>query len=519
MMNRSRTFRPPGSQNWPVTLEARFSRDLCSISRSLFAQSGTSAVTHQEENVPKTVGISKRQARALLAAVALAAVAVALVPTDSRAAGWSQPKVVSPAQEKLEFPQAAVGPRGYSVITWSGPQQFIPVGSGVGLEPPPNRARITVAVKAPGKRDFGKLRKFGAPGARGANIGIARNGQTVLTWAELDGTLKAAFRTPRTNWTKPQTVSKQPSFGGTLSVGPDGTAILARVVHVNRTPASRRVFASVRKPGKRFGPMKWVNNDEGVVGNYLAVAAATKGRATLAWSGWCPIAPISDQEPARAVDFFGPRKATKSRPVPNSKCPTTNIELERDPRGSAYLMLGGSAKEVQTVRVAIRRPRSWFSKARDLNPKGTTALSGHLVLGRDGTATALWTDIAGGEQSWGRPTGVSYAKANRRKGFGKARKLPVHPREFLMDAASLPNGRVATLWENLENWQIKPGLLSPKSFRFGEPFATLREQNVLTEGGIETDSRGYRLAFWAESNPRTGTLTDLSWSQCSSCSP
>jgi len=431
---------------------------------------------------------------------------------QAQADSWSEPQAITAVGEKISTPVAGLGPNGYAVVVWSPPVRDMPTG---GSSPTQSDVGIIVRVRASYGAGFGSPVKIGGPGSSGANLAVGSRGHTALSWVSRSGKTMAAFRGPSGAWSKPKAISNASFWGVNLDVGSDGTTVAAGVRLVK---GHKSVFAAVRMPGKRKF-QAWRRIDLGVpgIGNYISVAAGKNGRASVAWSGKCPMFDPAGREPARVAEADGRSGFARSRPVPGTKCPTSGIQIERDVFGNSYLLVGGSAGTHQTVRLSTKRLKGWFRPSKVLNRKSVSAVSGILTISRTGVASVIWTDLS--EQPGGamRPLSVSLSQTTRRSAPTPPVILPVDPSTvYLLGAAALGRSGIQILWQDLTDFSLVSarfagGSLGPSKL-VGQPSTT---ESIAPAQIVSSGSSA--MIAWGEASLSGGSITDLMVADCPRC--
>jgi hypothetical protein len=326
--------------------------------------------------------------------------------------------------------------------------------------------------------------------------------------------MRASFRTPKKDWSAPTLVSKLPFSGLHLDVARDGTAVTAGELREGSKPI---VFAATRAPGmKRFEKMRRVNRGSGTPGNYLSVAASTRGRASVAWGGICPLFDPTAREPVRVAESGKKGRFALPRTVAGTKCPSYGIDIQRDPVGRSYLLVNGSFYDRQHVRASIRRPRKWFGRAKVLNRKWSSSFHGELTLSKSGIATVVWQDHdpKNGIRPW---LSYSYSQASRKSGFSQARKLPAKIKEHYLVGATATKGRqVIVFLQSLTDYNLISTTIRPSGVSPATVVAQPSGENDLVDGDIVGRADG-ATAIWSETDRASGNLTDLDFADCRNC--
>lgn len=422
---------------------------------------------------------------------------------------WTPARVATPKRQSIREPTVAVGPRGYTVIAWA----VIPGRYWEGK--PPGRGRVR--VKLPGARRFIKARAFGRNEVSGVQVGIGRGGQTVLTWDEADGHQRVMYRNTRRGWTKPQVIGGSAMAGGKLlSVGPDGTAVIAGVTPIPNSRGKPMVVAAMRRPGKPFRRFFRISGNPDNFGGDLAAVAGTNGTATVVWQGPCPLGSAESRKPARWVDLAGFRQ-TRPTVIPGSHCTPWSLNLERDDRGIQYLRLGGSGYLWGGVRLSVRQPGDGFLPPEFVSEFGELTGKQLMSVSPNGFMTMSWFIY----RNW-RDPGGSYLPTDLET-VTFFRGSPVTPVESvanlrfpdfsLADMATLRDGSASMFWLDVMTWKLGTGIVTsgqvfPGPDFFGPPLM----YESTTQMGIEAARDDRQFSWWTESG-YDGRITDLRWSE------
>jgi hypothetical protein len=410
----------------------------------------------------------------------------------------------------MREPTVAVGPHGYTVIAWA----VIPGRYWEGK--PPGRGRVR--VKLPGARGFIKARGFGRNQVSGVQVGIGRGGQTILTWDEADGRQRVMYRNTRMGWTKPQVIRGPAMAGGKLlSVGPDGTAVIAGVTPIPNSRGKPMVAAAMRRPGKPFRRFFRISGNPDNFGGDLAAVAGTNGTATAVWQGPCPLGSAESRKPARWVDLAGFRH-TRPTAIADSQCTPWSLNLERDDSGVQYLRLGGSGYLWAGVRLSVRRPGDGFLPPEFVSEFGELTGGGLMSVSPNGFMTLSWSiyrdwrDPANGGRFPTDLETVTYYQGSPVTPVESVANLKF-PDYFLADVATLRNGSASMLWLDVMTWKLGRGTVTPgQTFPGPDFFGRPLRSESLTKMGIEAARDGRQVSWWTESG-YDGRITDLRWSE------
>lgn len=424
--------------------------------------------------------------------------AVALVTIGALSAGarasepvrWREPEQVLSERRTGIGVQVAAGARRYAVAVWeSEPPQDAPDRSAAGDAS--GRARVVVSVRRPGSSTFGRPQPLSHRGAIGGSVGVADNGQTVVTWAGPAGRPRAVFATPRGGFSRPQALDDTKSFAPRLAVGADGTAVASW-----RTRRGRQIRAAVRPPGGRFGPPQIVATGP-TVGSFSSVAASRNGRGVVAWTGICPEHDRQARHPARASVLrpdgsFGPAET-----IPRSKCPSRGHEVDvvMDADGGTVAVIDG-ALERGWVRASTRSPGGTFLPAERINPDhGGGYVS--LTVSREGRALAVWNrlrgkGVIGGLRASVRAPGGTF-RPPRRVAKGTVGVL-----------AGNVDGQAVTVTQSLSSFRLRAAYQNAgRRFGSAETISPPLPRRVRTRFSASVGPGGRALVAW--SRPRSGT--------------
>ena len=415
---------------------------------------------------------------------------------------WSDREVVRRADRKGYGLQVELGPRGYAVLAWiSGVQQSFPhVGGG---SPEAAQGRVWVSVRPPGGAKFRDPKPLSGRGARGLDLEMARNGQTVVTWNDRRSRVLAAFRDHDSAWTDAQRVTGPGELGGNVAIGPDGWAVLAwRTRAFGSEPQNEKVRAAMRPPGGKFGRPVTVAEDPGI-GNWGPDPAVGKhGRALIVWTGAC-----ANKERLTRVSFLRrradkPDRWSSRKLIPNSACPTAGTEVAMSDKGRAVVVVNGtnSSPIGAGLRVAVRQPGEPFGRARRMGPRGTASFA-DVETSRKGRAVVAW-DVF--DRNTGAVQGVQVAAVRRNGTFTDHRR--VSPRRAgLRDLAVGARGHAVVLWHALDSGRIKAAY-SRRAPAFGPP-ETVTDP-ITTEDAVHVvaaiNGTGRAIAAWGRPHSSTG---------------
>ena len=283
---------------------------------------------------------------AMCAAFWLAPAAEALV--------WSPPVVVTRSPDASRF-ALAVNTRGEQVVVWEETRQVSP--------PPRYRARTTVRarVRAPGGRFRPVQRLRRSTAAILPDIAIARDGTAIAAWNRV-------FR------------------------------------------GHYRIFAAVRRPGRRFGRPVQIGRTDKAQGAAPQVEFDHRGNAIVLWR-WSDRLQWAYR--ARGHGFRTARTIRVGKAA--LRVPAQEKFLTFDRRGNAYVALASRGRQRRTaggdvttiveggVFLATRRPGGRFGRPRRVSPAGVPASRPEAAVSPDGTIVVVWraAPTPGTEDMWG----------------------------------------------------------------------------------------------------------------------
>ena len=439
----------------------------------------------------------------------------ALVPASASA---NSEVLYSDSEAGIDYPDFVAGRNGFALVGWSPEAQDQPTSA---------RAlsysidRVAVRVRRPGHPTFGAVKQLGAPGSFGLELKISENQTAFAKWADADGSIHVSTRRPNGAWSGPEEVFPGGSGVGTLSIGPDGTAAIAlvmgkRLPSAEATVRSRKVFVAVKSPKqKRFGPARLISRGGGVVGNYLDLEAGSKGRVTIAWSGWCPIGPRRFWQPARIVDISR-GKASTPRQVADSECPTFGIDLAGRPGQTQYLLVDGSMKDWNGVRVSKRPSGKMFGKTRLVSEPGEPTLGAHLSVSLRGRAIVVWRFSDSGV-AW-EPSGFKFTTSLPRGSFKSPKTVSgIRGDQVLISTEGTPHGGLAMAWQHIGDSpsteptnKLSTGTLSASGLYASSGFlAEGLNSQALHLALIRFSPSGERFVLWGERESSDGSIHEL----------
>lgn len=423
---------------------------------------------------------------------------------------WPKPNNFdSSSARKVLFsdPSVAVGEGGYAVFAWT---QF-PARYPSFSEAAKRHSTVMVRVRRPGMKGFGAVRAIG----RGvsSSVSTGANGFTVLAWISNGGQQVVMTRRPRGTWGHRQVI-RGPKVGSTgrLSVGPDGTAVIARAFDGSSRGRVSHILATVRSPAsRRFGRWQRIDSDAFEVGSYLDVEAGSNGTATAAWGSPCPLGvPLDEIKSTQYVDMTASHQGfSTSEPkfVENAKCPTFYLNLESDDAGRQYLLIGGS-ENILEVKVAKRPVEGTFRQAKSLSRPTERPGSSKLVVTPGGRVIALWDSYFPEKGHIGWVRSVSQGMG----AFSVPQRLSKRRVFYLGDVAPYKDGALASIWMS-KNFRLGFGII-PRDApirRVTFPWSRLRTRN-LPRLHVEVSQDGRAIAWWAVENDQADTVA-LRWTE------
>jgi len=382
------------------------------------------------------------------------------------------------------------GARGYGVAVWTrGSPEVGPDAAGAG-----EQHRVFASVRRPGAHAFRRPRPIAPVGSEGVQIGLSREGQTVVTWRDDAGLPHAAFRTPDETWSEPQRLSDQAGSIPHLAVGADGTAVAAWRQRL--LPGGEVIVGAVRPPGGQFGIPQLVGGPPiGIWGPEVAVMR--RGRAVIAWSGVCESFDPDMQQPAQAsilarvpmVDrtahVWGPPE-----PIPKSECPDSGLRVAIDGDGTVVVVVSGGLEQA-SIRASVRPPGGGFSEAGRISRPSHVADFAELGMSASGRAIAVWHVYTRGHRGlWGavRPTGGA---------FGSSRIISGRP-GGLHGLSVAPTGQALALWQSPVSFRLKAAFMPPGQwFREPESVSDALPRHALTSHDVAVGGGGRALAVWS----------------------
>jgi hypothetical protein len=364
-------------------------------------------------------------ASALLAIAAATAVAV-MGP-------WRLPAAdISPAGLDATAPAVAVGPDGAAVAAWS---QAVPGG---GL--------VQAATRPPGGA-FGPpedLSAFTGLG-RDPQVAIGPDGTAFVVWLEtISGinVIRARVREAgQAQFGPPVTLSDPAAVAlpARLGVGPDGTATVAWPQAVGPETRAR---VRTRPPGGQFGPPEDLSATGGTASD-VQVDTGGDGTTAVVWRfGALPVTQAAVRPPGGA---FGPAVT-----VGPSGRPARDPDVAVAPDGSVTVIFAATDGANDIAQSVTRPPGGVFGSPTDVvSQLGVDASLTRVVAGPDGTVTALWRrgPLNGWEiEAAVRPPGGVFADPVRLSPLGHVGDTP--------RLAAAPDGTVTALWTGIAGGEI-----------------------------------------------------------------
>lgn len=432
-------------------------------------------------------------ARSLLLAAA-ATLALALGDKAEAAVSWNPPELIYPDLHQLGDLAAAAGPSNYAVVAWIRGH----VRHGGGDPFAPFTGRVLVNVRPPGEDAFGGPTPLTGRQAVSVEVGVSDTGDTVLSWANRQGTIRARFRSSGTGWSRPQVVSaptgRSDGREPVLAVGPDGSA-----VEVWSVDGPDRLKVAVRDPGEGFGNPHTLAND--FSGRFAA--ALSEGRMAVAWASFC----VSGVDPAamRVSVAFRHEEGRFSSPhlVRRSACPNEQLALGLDDRGSAAVMISGHYFR-QLVKASYRIPGEGFTPASEIDGQGR-ANSAEIGMSGDGRAIAIWSPIRQNGPIAPGVTGVAAAYKPPTGEFGVPERISNRFAGGMHDLAVAPAGGGLAVWRSERSYRLQAAFTDPAASSFGVPTRISPPLNphTLTQAQAALSPTGEGLVAWMDTDDDT----------------
>lgn len=400
------------------------------------------------------------------------------------------------AHGRVVYVDLDIGNRGFTVISWVEVQEQ-ESGDPVSV--------AFVRVERPGDASAGGAVRLGKTIST-TNVEIGPNGLAIVTWSGSDGFLRYLMRNPRTKWSAVRKIDGAPSSGGVISIGQDGTVIVADANIKSIEDPDALVQVAVRRPGEGFTPWRTISTSPEIVGFDVGVVAGRKGRGTVAWSGTCPLA--GEGNPAYYVDVDA---ETQTAPVQlkNSKCTVWDLQFQSDRQGRQYLKLG----TWQGLRLAVRQPGEPFPESMTSVTNSYTRANGDLAVAADGNMALIWTN----QGKNGIPSAYRYATMSAGGTLSKTKTLQGprmnvdRYRDYRLGSAALPGGKLFNFWTRIGPRQTGANpshRMGTNTWLPGQPFnrpayrTPVRTNLVPTIAAVDTALDGSRLIWWGEENNR-----------------
>jgi hypothetical protein len=387
---------------------------------------------------------------------------------------WSKPEVVQSVRHRVEDVGVAVGPHHYAALVWT---QIPARGS-----PSAFRGRIMTSIRRTRGSQFGKPHRLS--GARGSNprVGIASDGETVVTWIGRQHRPHAAIRRPGETWGTPIRLGDARILAMTEAVGADGTTVALWIEGGSRP---KRVVAAVKPSHGAFGPPQRLSSDPELrFGVFFGAAAAGNGRGAVAWDSRCPA-------PTRVALLQANGSFAAPQTIANSQCASDVIRVAVDDAGGAIALISGYLDN-QYVRASIRPPGGGFPPARRISEG--VSVNGELAMSREGRAAAIW----GLFRQRGTPIGIAASVREPGGSFGSPRRISDRTGGGLEDLAMNRRGEAIAVWQSIGSFRLKASFL-PIGGSFGAPERVSRRlsDETLADPTVAINQRGAGLVAWA----------------------
>jgi hypothetical protein len=267
-------------------------------------------------------------------------------------------------------PQVAVAQDGTATVVWQRQVGFVSI--------------VQASTRPPGGA-FGSPVDLSAAGgnARSAQLGIAKDGTTTVTWqlsGALDRIVQASTRPPGGAFGSPVDLSAagELSDSSDVAVAPDGTTT---VIWRNKDLTDTVVQASTRPPGGTFGSPIDVSAAGVDVDDEVRVAVAADGTTTVIWTD-NTLARTRTRPPGGA---FGP--VVDMSTVGES---ANDAEVAVAPDGTTAAIWYRSDGADDRAQVSTRPPGGAFGSPIHLSAVGGGSDDPQVTVAPDGTATAVW---------------------------------------------------------------------------------------------------------------------------------
>ncbi len=408
-----------------------------------------------------------------------------------RDGSWSDAETVVGTHHPTLERSVAAGRGRYAVAVWTrGTAEVEPEAAS------PAEPRVFASVRRLGRRRFGEPRPISPLGAHGEQLGIAHDGQTVVTWSDALGRPHAVFRTPDGGWGEPQRLSEAPGTTPALGVGADGTAVAAWRQEL--PTGDDAILAAIRAPRGRFGLPQLVATGGGIGVFGPVVAVSHEGDAAIAWSGECDPFDPDQREPAEAsiltsVPFTDPPRYVWGSPerIPGSECPDAGVRIAMDRRGTVAVVINGAVGR-STIRASVRPPGGAFSAAERISNAGHTSDFAELGMTARGKAIVVWQVYTNGAR------GVWASARPPRGEFTPPRRISARGLNGLHALAVGRSGHAVAVWQSLPSFRLRAAYM-PRGGWFGDPETVSRRlpDHALAHHDVAARRRGKAVAVWS----------------------
>jgi len=355
----------------------------------------------------------------------------------AHAVSWSAPAMVTPSPEGSRF-SVAVNPRGEQAFVWEVTRQVSP--------PPHYRQLTTVRARVRSARGrFGPIQRL-RRSTQGIwpDVAIARDGTAIAVWNRV--------------------------FRGHL-----------------------RIFAAVRRPGRRFGRPVQIGRTDKAQGGQPQVEFDRRGNAIVLWR-WSDRLQWAFR--ARGHGFIAAHSIFVEKP--SRRAATEEKFLTFDRRGTAYVAIASPGLRRRLpdgkfetlvprgIYLAERRPRGRFGRPRRVSPAGEPGSQPRVAVAADGTVLVIWraAPTPGTEELWGPIKAAAFAGG--RVGTAQTLSVPAQHRGTEPLLQFTPAGEAVAVWHQFNEiaspsqqvWQEIVASFRPAGVDFGAPV-------VLSTAGID----------------------------------
>ncbi len=438
------------------------------------------------------------------AAAALLAVLLSsesALSSDGTAAGlnrrWSKPEVVlSTRHHPVSGVQIAAGRRQYAVILWrSGHSPPIPAARAQNS----GNSRVLASVRRPSARRFGRPSAISPKGAVDAALGMSADGQTIATWTDSAGSLRAIFRGPNTRWKQEQVLSGSGVSNSAMAIAPDGTAAVA---WAQVSPSgTEQVWTSVRPSGGRFGPSMMIPGASAIGSQGPFAATANTGLAAVVWSRQCGVSRRETAQGSIRSPLPGPPAPRllfrPPEPIPNSECPNAGLDIAIDDRGAVIVLVNGFLARA-VVKASVRPPNGTFSKAERISRKGEEANFARVGIDGSGRAVVVWSRF---RRSL--PHGIAVTVREPDARFSPPRRISGRRGGGLHDLAVNHRGSAVAVWQSLRSHRLRASYMRPgREFRHRERVSPPLPRTGLASPSVALTPGGKAVVAWGQPGAR-----------------